>query len=311
LLLSMLPFSFDVGCNQLYTFLISGCSLVLLNSWMPKDIISAIATYRVKGVSGVPSLWLSILHSNAEALKQANAVLRYITISGGDMAEKDRLALRALFPEVSIFKTYGQTETFRSSMLLAKDFNAKHNSVGKPVDGVTLAIVDAAGQQLPPGEVGEVIHQGTGTMLGYIGDAETTNKKLKLHPKAFGCPGKKVIYTGDLGCIDEDGFLYLLGRQDRMFKVRGNRVYPEEIEKELCMHKEVIEAVSVYRKLKETITILVRKQASSALVEEDVIKFLSARLPSYMMPSQCLLYDDFPRTASGKIDVPTLAAEFT
>lgn len=308
-LLSMLPFSFDVGCNQLYTSLINGCNLVLLNSWMPKDIVSAIVNYQVKGVSGVPSLWLSVVNSNAEALEQANAVLRYITISGGDMAKKDRLALRALFPDVDIFKTYGQTETFRSGMMLAKDFNTKHNSVGKPVDGVTLTIIDEAGHQLPPGEVGEVIHQGTGTMLGYIGDAEATNKKLKPLPGLLGSSGVKVIYTGDLGRIDEDGFLYLQGRQDRMFKVRGNRVYPEEIEKELCVHEDVIEAVSAFSKSNETITIFLRKKANSSLAEKDAIKFLSARLPSYMVPSQCLLYDDFPRTASGKIDVPTLTAE--
>lgn len=308
-LLSMLPFSFDVGCNQLYTSLINGCNLVLLNSWMPKDIVSTIITYQVKGVSGVPSLWLSVVNSDADMLMQANAILRYITISGGDMADKDRLALRAALPNVQIFKTYGQTESFRSSMLLAKDFDAKHNSVGKAVDGVTITIIDEVGQALPPGEVGQVVHQGVGTMLGYIGDTDATNKKLKSPPASFEGLDEKAIYTGDLGWLDADGFLYLQGRKDRMFKVRGNRVYPEEIERELCMHEEVMEAVSAYSKTEDSITVFVRKKAHSTLVEKDVIKFLSARLPSYMLPSQCLLYDDFPRTASGKIDVPMLTAQ--
>jgi len=308
-LLSMLPFSFDVGCNQLYTSLVNGCTLVLLNSWMPKDIVSAVNTYQVNGVSGVPSLWLSVISSDAEALAQANAALRYITISGGDMAEKDRLTLRSVFPDVDIFKTYGQTETFRSGMLLAQDFDAKHGSVGKAVDGVTVMILDETGNALPPGEVGEVIHQGVGTMLGYIGDIDATNQKLKPLPTALHSDGRNVIYTGDLGRLDEDGFLYLQGRQDRMFKVRGNRVYPEEIERELCTHADVIEAVAAYQKSDETVTIFARKQAGATLTSKEAIKFLSARLPSYMLPSQCLLYDDFPRTASGKIDVPTLTAQ--
>lgn len=307
-LLSMLPFSFDVGCNQLYTSLINGCNLVLLNSWMPKDIVSAIVAYQITGVSGVPSLWLSVVGSDADMLMQANATLRYITISGGDMADKDRLALRTALPDVQIFKTYGQTESFRSSMLLAKDFDAKHGSVGKAVDGVTITIVDEVGQPLPLGEVGQVVHQGIGTMLGYIGDKDATHQKLRPLSATLHSAGEKVIYTGDLGWLDEDGFLYLQGRQDKMFKVRGNRVYPEEIERELCMHEEVIEAVSVYSKAEDSITIFVRKKTNSTLVERDVIKFLSTRLPSYMLPSQCLLYDDFPRTASGKTDVPMLTA---
>jgi len=308
-LLNILPFSFDVGCNQLYCALANGCSLAILNSWMPKDIISAIIDYKVTGVSGVPSLWLSIVNSNLKPLKEASRTLRYITISGGDMAEKDRLALRDLLPKVRIFKTYGQTETFRSVMLLADHFDTKQRSVGKPVEGVKLYILDDEGNLVKPGEVGEIIHQGVGTMLGYIGDADTTNKKLKVLPDVAGSADEKVIFTGDLGRLDEDGFLYLHGRKDRMFKVRGNRIYPEEIEKELCSHQDILEAVCSYNSSKELITVFVRQKQGSYMDQNEVIKYLSSRLPSYMIPGRCLLYYDFPRTASGKVDVPTLTFE--
>lgn len=305
-LLNILPFSFDVGCNQMYSALVNGCCLVILNSWMPKDMVSAIVDYKVTGVSGVPSLWLSIVNSKLDALNDIGSHLRYITISGGDMAEIDRLALRDLLPQVNIFKTYGQTETFRSGMLLAKDFDAKHQSVGKPVDGVNLYIVDEDGQPVKRGELGEIVHQGVGTMLGYIGDKVATNAKLQKRPDALGAGVGSVIFTGDMGRMDEDGFLYLQGRKDRMFKVRGNRIYPEEIERELCVHHDVLEAVSAYDSSKETITAFVRKNQASELTQKDVIKHLSARLPSYMIPSQCLLFEEFPRTASGKIDMPAL-----
>ncbi len=302
-LLNILPFSFDVGCNQLFTSLATGCNLVLLNSWMPKDIVSVILQYKVNGVSGVPSIWLSIINSSLDTLSQMNSVLRYITISGGDMAEKDRLALRDLLPGVKIFKTYGQTETFRSAMLLAEDFDVKHQSVGKPVEGVSLSILDENGKKLGSGEIGQIIHQGTGTMLGYIGDIDATTRKLKQLSKD---KKDQIIFTGDLGSIDEDGFLYLHGRQDRMFKVRGNRVYPEEIEKELCTHEGVLEAVSSYNASDEAITVYVRGRQDAALTEKSILKYLSARLPSYMVPSNCLLYKNFPRTASGKVDMPAL-----
>lgn len=306
-LLNMLPFSFDVGCNQLYSSLMNGCSLVLLNSWMPKDIVSAIVQYQVKGVSGVPSLWLSVINSDAEAVAPLSDILRYITISGGDMGEKDRLKLRDILSGVKIFKTYGQTETFRSTMLLDEDFDEKHQSVGRPIDGVTLYVLDEDGNKLGAGQKGQVIHQGIGTMLGYIGDAGATKNKLKKMSDAD--DDVNVIYTGDLGAIDTDGFLYLHGRQDRMIKVRGNRVYPEEIEKELCAHDDVIEAVSSYNVLDEAIAVYARKKQGAELTEKDVIKFLSSRLPSYMIPSQCLLYDDFPRTSSGKVDMLALTVQ--
>ncbi len=308
-LLSILPFSFDVGCNQLYTSLVSGCSLTLLNSWMPKDIVSAIVDFKVNGVSGVPSIWLSVINGSLDLLGEVNNTLRYITISGGDMGDQDRQKLRELLPDVNIFKTYGQTETFRSGMLLAKDFDEKHRSVGKPVDGVTLYIVDEAGKPVKTGEAGQIIHQGTGAMLGYIGDPANTEGKLKPLPEHLGQADQKVVFTGDLGHLDEDGFLYLHGRQDRMFKVRGNRVYPEEIEKELCTHEAVIEAASSFDKPSEAITVYVKKTEGSTLTDKDVMKFLMARLPSYMVPTTCLIYDEFPRTASGKIDVPTLTAQ--
>lgn len=310
-LLSILPFSFDVGCNQLYSSLASGCALILLNSWMPKDIVNAIVDFKVNGVSGVPSIWLSIINGSPDRIAEVDQVLRYITISGGDMSHQDRLRLRELLPNVNIFKTYGQTETFRSGMLLAKDFDAKHQSVGRPVDGVTVYIVDEAGNAVKTGETGQIIHQGTGTMLGYIGDPANTRDKLKPLPEHLGQTNNAVIYTGDLGHLDEDGFLYLHGRKDRMFKVRGNRVYPEEIEKELCTHDAVIEAASSFDKPTESITVYVKKQAGVTLTDKDVIKFLSAKLPSYMAPTSCLIYDEFPRTASGKIDVPTLIANAT
>jgi len=166
-----------------------------------------------------------------------------------------------------------------------------------------LTILDEDGNALGPNQKGQVVHQGMGVMLGYIGDAEATSMKLRKLPNA-----ETVIYTGDMGSLDDDGFLYLHGRLDRMIKVRGNRVYPEEIERELCMHDDLIEAISSYNDAEELITAYVRKKEGSAITEKSIMKFLSARLPSYMMPSQCLLYDDFPRTASGKVDVPTLTA---
>lgn len=308
-LLNILPFSFDVGCNQLYCALASGCSLILLNSWMPKDIVNAIVDFKVSGVSGVPSIWLSVINGSQDLIGEVNKALRYITISGGDMIDQDRQKLRALLPDVNIFKTYGQTETFRSGMLLAKDFDEKHRSVGKPVDGVTIYIVDDAGNPVKAGESGQIIHQGTGTMLGYIGDPANTETKLKALPQQLGDASQKVIFTGDLGHLDEDGFLYLHGRQDRMFKVRGNRVYPEEIEKELCEHDDVVEAASSFDKPTEAITVYVKKKEGSSVTDKEVMKFLTAKLPSYMAPAKCLIYDEFPRTASGKIDVPTLVAQ--
>jgi len=305
-LLNVLPFSFDVGCNQLYTSLISGSTLVMLNSWLPKDIIAALHSHDITGFSGVPSLWHSLLAGDGDMLRSACACLRYLTISGGSLSKADQIQLRATLKHVDFYKTYGQTETFRSAMLMPADFDRKPSSVGQPPPGVLIGIMRPDGTQADPGETGEIIHSGVGTMSGYFGLPDGVNG-LRSGPDWLGTNIEPVVFTGDRGALDADGFLTISGRMDRMLKIRGNRVYPEEVEAQLLTLSGVAEAVVLAGDKADSLKAVLRCTGHTALTALDVMRALATKLPSYMIPTQVETVEAFPRTATGKVDFAALA----
>ncbi|MFZ5519242.1 MAG: class I adenylate-forming enzyme family protein [Candidatus Zhuqueibacterota bacterium] len=315
-LLSLLPFSFDVGLNQLYASLFSGAQLVIINSWLAQDICRAIATYRITGISGVPSIWSELLAYDPNEVKSCLSQVRYFTISGGGMAENQLRRLRDLAPNVNIFKTYGQTEAFRSGILKPNDFDRKINSVGRAVAGTEIFIVDEQGNRCRPNEPGEIIHRGDGMMAGYLGDAAATQAKLRKNPMQeppvlF---DQSVIFTGDMGTIDEEGFIYVLGRRDKMLKVKGNRVYPKEILDVILNHPEVKDAAVFGVSRQESETELIAEIQWQGAMPMDRAKFshyLSTKLPSYMLPTRIEFVDSFPRTPSGKIQFAALEEKYS
>ena len=141
-LLNILPFSFDVGLNQVLSALCVGCSLVLLHSWLPADILDAVSARQVTGISAVPSIWSDFLKANLRFdTRGPHASLRYITLSGGDLNRELLDRLPAMVDGVGIIKTYGQTETFRSTALLPSEFARQRQSVGRAFVNVRVYVV--------------------------------------------------------------------------------------------------------------------------------------------------------------------------
>jgi acyl-coenzyme A synthetase/AMP-(fatty) acid ligase len=228
-LLSILPFSFDVGLNQLLASLVAGAELVILESWLPADVLGVVAARGVTGIAAVPSIWLDFMKQQRVIDRvHAHRSLRFLTVSGGDLSAGQHVRLLELAGGAEIFKTYGQTETFRTSSLRPEEYAARPLSVGRALPGVRLYICRADGTRAEAGETGEVVHTGTGSMLGYLG-ADPTPTKLGENPwRSVDDPNPLAIFTGDLGRLDEEGYLYLLGRRDDLVKISGNRVYPSE-----------------------------------------------------------------------------------
>lgn len=296
-LLCVLPFSFDVGLNQLLSAIAAGCTIILSESWLPADISRAMAMFGVTGISAVPAIWNDLLNAGIKLNLPEHCSLRYVTVSGGDLPQERLQQLKNTIGPAGIFKTYGQSETFRSAALRSSEFADKSRSVGKPFATATVRIERPDGTPANPNEAGEIVHSGLGTMLGYL-DAGRHER-----PTA--------IRTGDIGWLDEDGFLFVQGRRDAMLKVAGNRVYPGEIAEQICSLPGIHEAEIIGEKDANGETQLTAFVVASngAFHPDEIRRSLVQRLPSYMIPRQIVILSQMPRTTSGKPDRVALQSQ--
>lgn len=309
-LLSLLPFSFDVGLNQLFSCFLSGAHLILLNSWFPKDIVTAVDSMGITGISAVPSIWAEMItYPKGQEFIKNTQTLRYITVSGGDLNKNQLLRLKEYFEKVKIYKTYGQTETFRSSILKPCDFERKIASVGLPVKGTRVFIMDEKGGIAKPNAEGEIVHYGAGMMLGYLNDLSGTGEKKRKAPEAIQDIVKEgnVIYTGDRGMMDQEGYLYVLGREDGMIKTLGYRVYPKEIEGYILEHEQVKNAAVVGIRDSHKGQYIVAEVVPNGKLDMDgLIAYLRNRMSSYMIPEKIHIVESLPMTENGKINYSKL-----
>lgn len=311
-LLSVLPFAFDVGLNQLLSALVAGACLVIQESWLPKDLLRTLVDEHITGISGVPALWRDVL-SNGMRLDspEMRDSLRYITVSGGSLAPAEQTRLRATADSLAIFKTYGQTETFRSASLRPEAFDAQPASVGRAYPGTRVHVLREDGHPCAPGEVGEIVHSGLGTMLGYLGDP-VRNEKLRPLPASLG--GETAVYTGDYGYLDRDGYLFLKGRRDAMVKIGGNRVYPDEVADQLRALDGVREAEVVSAAAGTADPQLIGFVVADAAAHWTAAALRRAAgkvLPAHMVPANFVVLPAIPRLPNGKPDRVALAAAAT
>lgn len=311
-LLSILPFSFDVGLNQLMSFIWAGCELAVLDSWFSKDIMNAIESRKATGISAVPSIWQDFLAKGHRLdTSGAHGSLRYLTVSGGSLGRQELDRLPDVAPGVGIFKTYGQTEAFRGSSLRPEELAAKPGSVGRAFRGARVYVVSNDGTAAKPNEKGEVVITGLGLMNGYL-DQNDPEQKLRPNPFAGAEDSSAMaIFTGDEGWLDEDGYLFLAGRRDDMVKVQGNRIYPHEVREQLlCIDGVALAEVVPVKHTDDTRLVAFVVGGSSDLPSEsEMMMKLGTLVPSYMIPSHIVAKQELPRTASGKPDRPQLAAE--
>jgi acyl-coenzyme A synthetase/AMP-(fatty) acid ligase len=311
-LLNLLPFAFDVGLNQALTSLLCGAPLVVMDSWLPRDLLAAVERHGITGISAVPAVWRDLLASGLEVdTIRRHRTLRYVTVSGGSLTVPELRALADLMGNVSIIKTYGQTETFRSTILFPSDLKRKIGSVGKAFPGTCVRVLADDGRECDPGQVGEVVHSGLGTMLGYLdGSDEACGKRRSSRSAGISGTSESEIWTGDAGYLDTEGFLYLKGRQDSMLKIAGNRFYPDEVSTAISTipgisDNAIIASVADGTDPELVAFVVARDRTLSA---EHLRAHLRDKLPSYMVPSAFRFVAAIPRLANGKTDYLALQA---
>lgn len=308
--LGLLPFSFDYGFNQLTSMLYSGGAVVLQQASLPSEIVRSVVEMEVTGIALVPSLWIRLV----QYLRETGAPLpslRYLTNSGGAIPSSVLEMTPTVLPGARLFLMYGLTEAFRSTFLHPDMFVKKMGSIGKPVPGVDLFVVNPKTGLCKAGETGELIHGGRLVSQGYWNDPEGTAKLIRSNPHLHPVIGsRKVLHSGDLVRYDDEGYLWFVGRSDEMIKCSGFRISPEEVEELLCMSGLVDEAVVLGEaddEYGQVVHVVLPGEESASIDRERIEHHCRRKMPSYMMPRRIHFWgSDLPRTGHGKIDRRTV-----
>jgi len=310
-ILAILPFSFDAGLNQLTTAIQQGGTIVLSNFVFARDIVQILLKERITGLAGVPTLWSLITQPNSSLTKQPYPDLRYITNTGGAMPQNALKLLRTALPSTKVFLMYGLTEAFRSTYLPPEELDRRPTSMGKAIPDTEILVVAEDGKLCGPGEVGELVHRGPTVSLGYWGRPEDTARVLRsnplLPPELGDC--ERVCYSGDLVKMDEDGFLYFVGRRDTMIKSSGYRISPTEVEEAIFASGKVRHTAVIGlpdEVLGQAIKAFVVATDGEPVNTETLLAHCARKLPRYMVPKFVEVLNEMPRTSSGKVDYPAL-----
>jgi acyl-CoA ligase (AMP-forming) (exosortase A-associated) len=310
-ILAVLPFSFDAGMNQLMTAFEKGSTLVLINFTFARDIVQMLLKERITGLAGVPTLWSLLSDPSSTLGKQPLPHFRYITNTGGAMPQTVLQVLRKTLPTTKIFLMYGLTEAFRSTYLPPEELDRRPTSMGKAIPDTEIIVVDEEGRLCKPGEVGELVHRGPTVSLGYWNRPEETARVLRPNPLLPSEMGdcEKVCYSGDLVKMDEDGFLYFVGRRDAMIKSSGFRISPTEVEEVLFQTGKVRGAAVIGLRdevLGQAIKAFVVPSNGEPLDVQALLAHCAEKLPRYMVPKYVEVLTEIPKTSSGKVDYPSL-----
>jgi acyl-CoA ligase (AMP-forming) (exosortase A-associated) len=310
-ILAVLPFSFDAGMNQLMTAWQRGATLILINFVFAREVVQTLLKERVSGLAGVPTFWSLLVQPNSSLARQELPHLRYITNTGGAMPQMVLTTLRSVLPGTRIFLMYGLTEAFRSTYLPPEELDRRPTSMGKAIPDTEILVVGEGGAPCKPGEVGELVHRGPTVSMGYWGLPELTAQVLRPHPflPAELGDAEKVCYSGDFVTMDEDGFLYFVGRRDAMIKSSGFRISPNEVE-EVLFRSGLLKAAAVIgipdEVLGQRIKAFVVRRDGESVSADALRSFCASSLPRHMVPSVIEELDEMPKTSSGKVDYPSL-----
>ncbi len=291
----VLPFYYCYGKSLLNTHFFVGGSVVIDNRFAyPNVVLETMKKMEVTGFSGVPSTFM-ILLNNSSVRKYKFDSLRYLTQAGGAMAPVVQKEVLKVFKPAKLFIMYGATEaSARLSYLEPEILPEKWGSIGKAIPNVDLFVADNNGQEVSQGKIGEIVARGSNLMVGYWNDPEETAKVMK----------NGLYYTGDLGRMDEDGFLYVVGRIKDMIKVGGERVSAKKIEETIMEMNEIQEVAIIGvddNILGEAIKAIIVSRNGNGIKKKNIQNYLRGKLPPNKIPKYYEFRESLPKNESGKI----------
>lgn len=298
------PIAYSYGLLQVLTALRSGATVILERTFaFPYDTLRRIEHHRATVLIAVPTM-IARINATLPNFDVDLSSIRAVTNAAAPLAPTHVMRLTELLPHVALHLMYGQTECSRAATLLPSLVRAHPNSVGTAIPNCELFLVDASGRRLPPGSEGELVVRGANVARGYWRRPVQTAAKFVASPIEDAPESERVLRTGDRFRMDGNGLLTFIGREDEIFKCRGEKVAPIAIERVLADLDGVVDVAvtGVAHEEDGTAIHAVVVLAEDATVDERVIR---ARCREMLEPALHPRFIEFrreiPRNENGKV----------
>jgi long-chain acyl-CoA synthetase len=289
--LAILPLAHAYGIVAINVAYLTGATFVMHPRFDPMSVLSVIERYKIASFAAVPAMFVALLYA-PDAEKYDTSSLIYCVSGSAPLPIEILKGFEQKF-SCKIREGYGLSEAAAVLTAHGADTPQKPGSVGVPIPGVEVRVVDENDNPVPVGEVGEIIARGPNIMQGYYNLPEQTQATLR----------DGWLHTGDMGRFDEDGYLYIVERKKDLIIRGGFNIYPRDVEEVLAIHAAVIEAAVVgipSDRLGEEVKAFV--VVNRPVDAEALMAFCRERLANYKTPSVIEFVDALPRNAIGKVD---------
>ncbi len=292
-----LPLSHSHGIRCCYANMLGGHAVVLIEgvSWA-KQIFELIEKYQVTAMDVSPSAVMVLEKLAGKKLTEIAPQIDYIQVGTEALNESVKEILLSHFPSARLYNFYGSTESGRTCVL---DFNKERNKpgcIGKPTRNAEFIVTDEKRNPIESSKehMGLLATAGPMNMKGYWGQPELTQQIMQ----------KGYVYTNDLGYIDEQGYVYMIGRKDDVINYKGIKIAPEEIEASVRKYPEIIDCACVPKEDKlsgQVPKLFVAVRDPETFQQKELFEFLKKHIDGNKMPKEVEIIDEIPRTYNGKI----------
>ncbi len=300
------PMYHIAGLQAAMAAVYGGRTLILERQFKPDEWMQLVEKYKANRAMMVPTM-LGELMEHPDFNKRDLSSLKVITYGAAPMPLEVIKKAIYKFPGVSFINAFGQTETGSTITMLPPEDHVlkgspkeiekklKHlTSIGTPLPGVEIRILDEDGKEVPLGHIGEIVARGSRLMKGYWGKETETAQVIR----------DGWLYTGDLGCFDEEGYIYLKGRIKDIIKRGGEMIAPLEVENVLCSYPKIKEAAVIGipdNKWGESARAIVVLNSGEVCSESEIIEYCRQNLASYKKPESVIFVEDLPKNQMGKV----------
>jgi len=302
------PLYHVAGVQAMMAAVYGGRTLVMERQFEPVEWMELVEAEQVNRAMMVPTMLKQVMEQT-DFSKHDLSSLKVITYGAAPMPLEVIKRAVEVFPGVGFINAFGQTETASTITTLSPDDHVitgteqekekklkSLSSIGKPMSDVEMKIFDEEGNELPQGEVGEIVARGPRVMSGYWKEEEKTEKTIDQ---------EGWVHTGDMGYVDEDGYFFLVGRATDMIIRGGENISPEEVEAVLHSYPKIEEAAVIgvpdeeWGEVPKAVCVL--RADGKDCTPEEIMEYCRANLASYKRPRSVVFVDELPRNPMGKV----------